>query len=63
MTNETFEKGRLVKNKIQYAFTASNYWSSTEYNSGYAWSVGFSSGGINGYNKYYTTVVRPVAAF
>lgn len=62
MTNETFEKGRLVKNKIQYAFTASNYWSSTEYNSNNAWNVNFSSGNINNNNKYNTNVVRPVAA-
>lgn len=41
------------------------YWSSTEYNSGYAWDVYFSSGYIYGYtyNKYGTLVVRPVAAF
>lgn len=42
---------------------ASDYWSSTEGGSGYAWVVGFSSGYI-GYNiKCNTGVVRPVAAF
>lgn len=39
------------------------YWSSTEYSSGYAWGVGFSSGYIYYYNKCYHNVVRPVAAF
>ena len=62
MTNETFEKVRLVKNKIQYASTASNYWSSTEYNDNNAWNVNFSSGNINNNNKYNSRSVRPVAA-
>lgn len=43
------------------------YWSSTEYSSSIAWGVNFSSGGIGTYGgrygKYYTYVVRPVAAF
>ena len=38
MTNETLEKGRSVKNKIRYAFTSSNYWSSTENNQNNAWN-------------------------
>ncbi len=39
------------------------YWSSTEYNSTFAWGLYFSSGSI-GYNyKCSTGVVRPVAAF
>lgn len=62
MTNATFEKGRLVKNKIQYAYTASNYWSSTEYNSNNAWNVNFSSGYVNNNNKYNSFIVRPCAA-
>ena len=62
MTNEALEKGRLVKNKTLYAFSASNYWSSTEYNSNYAWNVNFSSGNVNYYYKSYSFVVRPVAA-
>lgn len=52
MTNAALEKGRLVKNKIQYAYTATNYWSSTEYNSNNAWNVNFSNGNINNNNKY-----------
>lgn len=41
-----------------------NYLSSTEYSSGYAWRVHFSSGDIYGGSiKYSTYVVRPVAAF
>jgi len=63
MTNETLEKGRLVKKKTQFAFTASNYWASTEYNTNNAWNVNFSSGNVNNNNKYNTNnVVRPVAA-
>ena len=62
MTNAALEKGRLVKNKTQYAFTASNYWSSTEYNSNNAWNVNFNNGNINNNNKYNEMNVRPVAA-
>ena len=62
MTNETLEKGRSVKNKIRYAFTSSNYWSSTEYNANNAWNVNFGSGNVNNNNKYNSNVVRPVAA-
>ena len=39
------------------------YWSSTEYNSNGAWYVSFSSGYTGTYNKYYSSRVRPVAAF
>lgn len=39
------------------------YWSSTEYSQSNAWSVYFSDGGTNGYNKYYSYAIRPVAAF
>lgn len=39
------------------------YWSSTEYDSAIAWFVAFSDGYLNGYGKYYTFTVRPVAAF
>lgn len=63
MTNGFFEKERLVKNKIRYAFSASNYWSSTENNQNNAWNVNFSSGNINNNNKYNSNlIVRPVAA-
>ena len=62
MTNVALEKGRLVKNKTQYAFTATNYWSSTENNSNNAWNVNFNNGNINNNNKNNTLTVRPVAA-
>lgn len=62
MTNAAFEKGRLVKNKIQSAYTASNYWSSTENSQTNAWNVNFSSGNINNNNKYNSLIVRPCAA-
>ena len=39
------------------------YWSSTEYNSNNAWNVNFSSGNTNNNNKYYSSRVRPVAAY
>ena len=38
------------------------YWSSTEYYSTGAWHVNFSSGGVDGYSKSSSFVVRPVAA-
>ena len=62
MTNEALEKGRLVKNKTLYAFSASNYWSSTECYSVSAWYVFFSSGYVGYPVKSYSCVVRPVAA-
>lgn len=37
-------------------------WSSTEYGTSYAWNVNFYSGYVNGYYKYSSYVVRPVAA-
>ena len=45
-------------------YAASSYWSSTEYFSGSAWVVYFSSGLVHyGYSKSLSFVVRPVAAF
>ena len=44
-------------------FSASGYWSSTEYYSAYAWSVYFSNGYIANYPKGGSFVVRPCAAF
>lgn len=42
---------------------ASNYWSSTEYNTNNAWNVNFNSGNVNNNNKYNTNnVARGVAA-
>lgn len=40
-----------------------DYWSSTDVHSVFAWGVDFSSGTITYANKYLTLVVRPVAAF
>ena len=60
----------LNKDKINAALSAANlpelkeswYWSSTEYNSGYAWLLGMTSGGryYNGKSSY--SYVRPVLA-
>ena len=44
-------------------FTASGYWSSSEYSSRYAWYVGFHNGGVYNGSKYGTGCVRAVAAF
>ena len=44
-------------------FTASSYWSSTEYSQATAWYVHFSSGYINTYSEYNSLIVRPCAAF
>lgn len=38
-------------------------WSSSEYSQGVSWGVYFSSGGFNGGVKYYSLMVRAVAAF
>ena len=38
-------------------------WSSSEHSQGYSWYVNFSVGNFNGYNKYYSVMVRAVAAF
>ena len=45
------------------ATTASNYWTSLEYNSTNAWNVNFGSGNFNNNNKNNTLTVRAVAAF
>lgn len=44
------------------ATTASNYWTSLEYNSTNAWNVNFGSGNFNNNNKNNTLTVRAVAA-
>lgn len=41
----------------------SEYWSSSEYSTSYAWSFGFYGGDPNYYNKYNTYCVRAVRAF
>ena len=43
--------------------TNSYYWSCTELSSSFAWLVYFYSGAVYNYHKYYSNVVRPVAAF
>ena len=43
--------------------TNSAYWSVTEYYSSGAWYVLFNDGSVYGTSKYYSNVVRPVAAF
>lgn len=60
----------LNKDKINAALKAANlpelkescYWSSTEYNSGYAWKLTMRYGNRYNYNKNYNYYVRPVLA-
>ena len=44
-------------------FSASYFWSSSEYNEGNAWGAYFSSGIVYGNVKYYSSVARAVVAF
>lgn len=44
-------------------FSASSYWSSTEFSSYTVWLVNFGSGYIYGSTKFYSYVVRPLCAF
>lgn len=44
-------------------FPASYHWASTENSSGFAWNVNFGSGSFTYYYKFYSIVVRAVAAF
>lgn len=44
------------------AKSASNFWSSSEYNETNAWNVNFSSGNVNNNNKYNSNVARAVVA-
>ena len=61
----------LNKEKINAALKAANlpalkeswYWSSTEYNSYNAWTLGLYYGSRYYYSKYLTFYVRPVLAF
>ena len=53
----------FVNNQVVCALAASNFWSSTEYNSNNAWNCNFSSYNTNNNNKYNGFRVRPVAAF
>ena len=56
------EKGKFTN--IYYSGAPSaGVWSSSEYNSYNAWSVYFSSGSTYSSTKYYSSVVRAVAAF
>lgn len=60
----------LNKDKINAALSAANlpelkeswYWSSTEFNSDYAWKLYMTYGTRYGYNKYNLDYVRPVLA-
>lgn len=60
-TDNIFKKA-LDKGKFTN-FSAGNHWAATEYGSGYAWNVNFGSGGFGVSGKYYSDVVRAVAAF
>ena len=54
----------LVRNKLVSALGSSNHWSCSENNSNNSWNVNFESGNFIIYNgKYYSIVVRAVAAF
>lgn len=61
----------LNKNKINAALKAANlpelkeswYWSSTEYNSDYAWLLDMTNGYRSNLSKDYNYYVRPVLAF
>lgn len=52
-----------INNAVMANYTASNRWSSSEYNQTHAWVVNFSNGGFNFSSKYYSNVVRAVCAF
>lgn len=52
----------VVKNKTACEVTASNYWSSSEYNSNNTWNVNFNNGNVNNNNKYNSMALRAVAA-
>ena len=52
----------FVNKEIVCALAASNFWSSTEYNSNNAWNCNFSSYNTNNNNKYNGLRVRAVAA-
>ena len=56
------EINRLLKENGGEPIKDDYYWSSTEYNTTYAWSVYFSSGYVGSTGKFYGFVVRPVAA-
>jgi hypothetical protein len=59
--NNIFKKA--IADGVFTNFTSSYYWSSTEYSSGSAWIVSFSSGSVDSYIKYGGSYVRAVAAF
>ena len=52
----------VVRSKAAHAKTATNYWSSTEYNQNNAWNVNFGSGNMNNNNKYNSLYCRAFAA-
>ena len=44
-------------------FVEAGYWSSTEYDPGFAWYLAFTNGYQTITNKFVTVYVRPVRAF
>lgn len=52
----------LAMSSVCAPCTASNYWSSSENSQTNAWNVNFTSGNVNGNNKYNTNYVRAVSA-
>lgn len=61
-SNENIFK-KAIEKGVFTNFTASHFWSSTEYGSGLAWYCYFSSYGTGSNGKYNSCKVRPVAAF
>ena len=54
------EQLEMYKHKEQLGLKDSYYWSSTEYNSNFAWGYNFNSGNSNLFNKFNTYSVRAV---
>ena len=56
-------KDAIAEGHLFHNFTSANFWSSSEYGSGYTWYVTFGGGYSSNTNKYNTNRVRAVAAF
>ena len=54
---------RAATAKLLTKFNSSTHWSCSEGNSLYSWCVYFTDGNFNYNGKYYSNVVRAVAAF
>ena len=61
-SKDELNKLYIIKSAI-CGFASAGYWSSSEYNTYYAWSQSFYSGYQYGNNKYLTVYVRAVRAF